>query len=117
VAARAQRQPNPVTITTEDIGRLVPEVEIAVYFCCAEALQNVAKHAGPGVKAHVDLKVALGILEFEVRDDGRGFEPQYQRPGNGLMNLRDRLEALGGRLQIDSAPGHGTAVRGYVPLS
>ena len=116
LAARARRQLAPVTVSGADIGRLRPEIESAVYFCCAEALQNVAKHAGPGVHAHVDLKVARGVLEFEVRDDGCGFEPTSQSPGNGLLNLRDRLQPLGGSLRIDSRPGHGTAVHGYVPL-
>jgi signal transduction histidine kinase len=117
LAARARRQPGPVTVSGANIGRLQPEVESAVYFCCAEALQNVAKHAGPSVHAHVYLKVAGAVLEFEVQDDGCGFEPDRHPPGNGLLNLRDRLEALGGSLQVDSQPGHGTTVRGHVPLS
>ncbi len=116
LAGRARRQPSPVTVSGADIGRLQPEIESAVYFCCAEALQNVAKHAGEGVHAHVTLKVASGVLEFEVGDDGCGFEPQSQPLGNGLLNLRDRLAALGGSLRIDSQPRHGTTVHGYVPL-
>ncbi len=117
LAARARRQPGPVSVGGADIGRLQPEIESAVYFCCAEALQNVAKHAGPSVQTHIDLNVAGAVLEFEVRDDGCGFEPRRHSPGSGLLNLRDRLEALGGSLQIDSQPGHGMTVHGHVPLS
>jgi signal transduction histidine kinase len=116
VVARARRQLNPVTVSGADIGRVRPEIENAVYFCCTEALQNVAKHAGPSAHGHVDLNVAYGVLEFEVRDDGCGFEPRGQPPGNGFLNLRDRVEAVGGTLDIDSQPGHGTTVHGRIPL-
>jgi signal transduction histidine kinase len=100
----------------EDFPRLDAEVEAAVYFCCLEALQNAAKHA---VATHV--QVTLGCpsndeLVFAVIDDGAGFDPAQMTPGHGLTNLSDRLAALGGTLEIESAPGAGTTVRGRVPV-
>lgn len=116
LSARARRLVNPVTVTGAHIGRVPREIESAVYFCCSEALQNVVKHAGADAHAGVKLKVRDGLLEFTVRDDGRGFEPGAGHAGIGLTNLRDRLEALGGDLELASSPGSGTTVRGQIPL-
>ncbi len=57
-----------------------------------------------------------GVLSFEVRDDGIGFDPDKVTRGPGLVNLTDRLDALEGTLEIESDPGHGTSVRGTVPI-
>ncbi|HXF72540.1 MAG TPA: ATP-binding protein, partial [Actinomycetota bacterium] len=57
-----------------------------------------------------------GELRFEVEDDGRGFEPAATRRGTGLQNMSDRIEALGGVLEVRSAPGDGTTVRGRLPV-
>jgi signal transduction histidine kinase len=94
--------------------RLETEVEAAVYFCCREALQNASKHA-PGAHAVVTLAVQAGCLGFSVADDGPGFDTKVTAEGSGLRNLADRLEALGGHLEIRSAPGQGTTVAGQVP--
>ena len=85
-----------------------------MYFCTLEALQNVAKYAGAS-SARVVLGEAEGSLTFAVIDDGAGFDPQMVGRGAGLTNMRDRLEALGGRLEIRSAPGAGTTVAGTIP--
>lgn len=96
--------------------RYAPEVESAVYFCCLEAVQNAAKHA-PGASARVRLKGTVSRLEFTVSDTGPGFDPAaVPGTGSGLRNMRDRLEALGGSLEVVSAPGRGTAVRGSVDI-
>jgi signal transduction histidine kinase len=77
VAAAAQRAGFPVSVEIGEFGRLPSVIESAAYFCCAEALQNVAKHAGVGAQAAVSLSVQDGTLCFRVSDDGAGFDPPY----------------------------------------
>ena len=112
-----RRAPAPVSVRIVGIGRHPSDIEIAVYFCCLEAMQNVVKHAGRGVEAVVCLRRDSRRLWFEVTDCGIGFQPdQVPRP-NGLVNMRDRIEAVGGSLTIVSSTGHGTTVRGWVPAA
>jgi signal transduction histidine kinase len=99
------------------IGRAPAGVELAVYYCALEALQNASKHAGSEVQAVVTLARARDELVFEVRDDGPGFEPGTNGDGIGLVSMRDRIGAVGGRLEIRSARGAGTSVRGTVPVA
>jgi signal transduction histidine kinase len=103
------------TVSTDGIGRYPPEVESAVYFCCLEALQNAAKHGGAGTEVTVSL-AEDDRLRFEVRDDGAGFDTGTAR-GAGLTNMRDRVTAVGGELNVASAPGRGAVVTGSVPIS
>jgi signal transduction histidine kinase len=112
--AQARKSTVPVTISPDGLGRYAAEVESAVYFCCLEALQNVAKYA-EATRAEVRLAVDDGELAFEVVDDGVGFDPATAL-GSGLQGMADRLEALGGRLDVGSTLGGGTTVRGRVPL-
>jgi signal transduction histidine kinase len=114
--AAASRAPVRARLETGLIGRYGPEVEATVYFCCLEALQNVAKHAGRDARAAIRLWEEQGGLRFEVTDDGAGFDPRAEPRGSGLTNMSDRLGALGGRLSVDSLPGDGTRVAGAVPL-
>jgi signal transduction histidine kinase len=65
----------------------------------------------------VQLAEREGRLEFGIRDDGSGFDPATTPRGSGLQNMADRLEALGGSLEIRSAPRSGTAVTGRVPIT
>jgi signal transduction histidine kinase len=116
VKAMARAAPIPVRVLAEGVRRYPPDVEAAVYFTCAEALQNAAKHGGPGATARVALLHEEGGLVFEVRDDGRGFEVAV-RNGSGLANMEDRIGAVGGRLKVLSAPECGAAVQGWVPDS
>ncbi len=90
-------------------------IETTVYFCCLECLQNTAKHAGPGTSATVRLSERHGRVGFVVEDDGPGFDPARVSGGSGLTNLRDRVTALGGTLDVDSAPGRGTRITGEIP--
>jgi signal transduction histidine kinase len=114
--AVAGRTPIPVRVDVRAVGRYAPEVESAVYFCVLEALQNILKHARGARHARVELGGgAAGELRFSVRDDGTGIPQAALRPGTGLENMRDRLVALGGELDVESAPGRGTVVRGRVP--
>lgn len=106
----------PISVTDEGLRRHSSAVELAVYFCCLEALQNVAKHAGPGASASVRLVDGGGELQFSVEDDGQGFEPSDVESGTGLSNLADRLSAVGGSIRIDSSAGRGTRVAGQIPV-
>jgi signal transduction histidine kinase len=109
------RCPVPARLLARDITRHPPEVETAVYYTCLEAVQNAIKHAGRAGGVWVSLRQS-DDLHFEVRDDGIGFEPSAYNGSGGLGNMRDRIEAVGGQLTIDSEPGHGTRIRGTVPL-
>ncbi len=106
----------PAQLSVDGSDRYPDDVETAAYFCCVEALQNVAKHAPDATWVQIALD-RNGELRFEVRDDGPGFASQEKRPGRGLVNMRDRLAAVGGELEVSSGPGEGTTVVGRVPAS
>ncbi|MEX2420500.1 MAG: sensor histidine kinase, partial [Actinomycetota bacterium] len=112
--AQARKVPVPTGVEAEGVGRYPREVESAVYFCTLEALNNVTKYADANA-AQVRLSQENGRLTFSVTDDGRGFDPSAAGHGTGLQGMADRLDALGGELQIESAPGLGTTVTGTVP--
>jgi signal transduction histidine kinase len=116
LAEAAQRAAIGTTVECDGIGRYGSELEAAVYFCCREALQNAAKHAGDGARARVTLSERDHVLAFEVLDDGSGFDPTATRASAGMQNMTDRIGALGGTLDIQSAPGRGTTILGTVPL-
>jgi signal transduction histidine kinase len=113
--AQAQKAAVPVAVEADGVGRYPQEVEAAVYFSCLEALQNVAKYAEAN-GARIRLGATDGELVFEISDDGRGFDTANAPRGSGLQGMADRLEALGGRIGIESAPGQGTSVIGRVPV-
>jgi signal transduction histidine kinase len=113
--AQARKAIVPVTVEADGVGRFPADVESAVYFSCLEALQNVAKYAQAS-GATIRLMNGSGELRFEIRDDGRGFDPSATSYGTGLQGIADRLAALGGELVVTSAPGGGTAVAGRLPL-
>jgi|HubBroStandDraft_6_1064221.scaffolds.fasta_scaffold00032_101 signal transduction histidine kinase len=104
----------PITVDAEDVERYPQDVEATVYFCVLEALQNVRKHAGAS-NVIVRLRGSAGVLTFEVADDGSGFDTTTVKPGSGLTNMVDRVEALGGTVDVVSQPGAGTRVRGDLP--
>jgi signal transduction histidine kinase len=116
LTAQARKSTVPVQVQADGVGRYPQEVEAAVYFVTLEALQNVAKYANAS-KAVVALEQQDGRLRFTVEDDGVGFDAGKTRSGNGLRNMEDRLTALGGRFQIDSAPIGGTRITGEIPVS
>lgn len=113
--AAGRRSPVPVRIDVDGIGRLPAETESAVYFCCLEALQNVAKHAAGATAVTIELS-GVDEVRFTVADDGPGFAPEAAGAGSGITGMKDRLAALGGELHVESAPGAGTRVRGRVPV-
>jgi signal transduction histidine kinase len=112
--AQARKSPIPVTVQPDGVGRYGQDVESAVYFCCLEALNNVAKYADAS-SVEIRLRQNDGELRFEVADDGVGFEPGATTRGTGLQGIADRLDALGGRFEIRTAPGKGTTLVGLVP--
>jgi signal transduction histidine kinase len=110
--ALAARAPLPVEITGVPAERLPPQVEAALYFTTAEALTNVAKYAG-AEHARVTIESLPGFVSLEVSDDGSGGADPAA--GSGLRGLRDRVEALDGRLEVVSAPRQGTTVIAVIP--
>jgi signal transduction histidine kinase len=112
--AQARKSTVPVDVIAEGVGRFPQEIEAAVYFSCLEALQNVAKYAG-AAGAVVHVAAAGGELTFEVADDGVGFDASSTGYGTGLQGMADRVEALGGTLEVRSVPGEGTEITGRVP--
>jgi len=112
--AQARKSPIPVVVESDGIGRYPQEIEAAVYFCCLEALQNIAKYA-EAKSATVRLADGTGRLTFNVTDDGKGFDPATTGYGTGLLGMADRLDALGGSLDVQSRPREGTTVLGSVP--
>jgi signal transduction histidine kinase len=116
LGAQASKSALPVTVEGERIGRYGQDTEAAVYFCCLEALQNTAKYAH-ATRAVICLQAQNGILCFTVTDDGTGYDARHTPLGSGLRNMADRLAALGGRLEVQSAPGQGTTITGHLPVS
>jgi signal transduction histidine kinase len=117
LASVAWRSARPTRVVTESVGRHRPEIEAALYFCCLESLQNVARHAGTDAHAEVRLWTSNGDLCFAVEDDGVGFEPESTPEGSGFENMRDRLAVFGGALWVEARRPHGTRILGSVPLS
>jgi signal transduction histidine kinase len=114
--AQAGKAPLPVQIDADGIGRYPRDAEATVYFCILEALQNTAKYARASC-ATVALRGPDGRLEFTVTDDGAGFDPATVTDGSGLQGMADRLAAVGGGLQVLSAPGLGTTISGTLPVA
>jgi signal transduction histidine kinase len=114
--SQARKSPVPISVETDGVERYPQDLEAAVYFCALEALNNLAKYAGAS-QATVSLSQADGTLTFAVSDDGVGFSVgERGLNGTGLQGMADRLDAIGGALEIRSAPGEGTTVLGRVPV-
>jgi GAF domain-containing protein len=113
--ALAHRSAVPVRLDAKVDERLPEPIEIAAYYVVAEALTNTAKHAKASV-IDVEVEVAAddGVLRVCVCDDGRGGAALSH--GSGLVGLKDRVEALGGRFSMRSPPGAGTALQIALPL-
>ncbi|HTF51339.1 MAG TPA: GAF domain-containing sensor histidine kinase [Pseudonocardia sp.] len=110
----ARRAPIPVHLDVRAEGRLPEHVEVSAYYVVAEALTNAAKHARASAVA-VEVDAADAFLRVAVRDDGAG-GADFTR-GTGLVGLKDRVEALGGRISLDSPRGAGTSLRVELPLT
>jgi signal transduction histidine kinase len=103
----------PVTLDVPD-RRFPPTHELVAYFVCSEALANVAKYAVAS-HVHVDVATADAELRVVIRDDGRGGADAGR--GSGLRGLEDRVEALGGRLDVESPERGGTRVEAILPTA
>jgi signal transduction histidine kinase len=107
--------PLRVVVSNRSTGRPPIDVEAALYFCCLEALQNAAKHA-EATWVYVEIHVVQpGEVRLTIQDDGRGFAPDEVGTGAGLANMRDRVDAVGGVLELHSEPGRGTRLDIGVP--
>ena len=110
----ARRSPVPVDLQVGAGGRLPEHVEVSAYYVVAEALTNAAKHAGASAVT-ITVEIAGDVLRVAVRDDGVG--GAGIAGGTGLAGLKDRVEALGGRILLDSPRGAGTTLRVELPLT
>jgi signal transduction histidine kinase len=101
---------------------LTAELRHNLFLAVKEALNNVVKHAG-ATEAQITLTLAENSFTWEVEDNGHGFSigdvprgsPDRLASGNGLANMRRRMEIVGGRFEVQSAPGAGTSVKFFVP--
>ena len=115
--AAATRSTLP-TVTEVAVGRHHQEVEAAIYFCCMEALQNAGKHAGSNATASITVWEDAEALHWKVTDDGAGFDPDAAcGDGHGFLNMRDRMGAFGGTIEVVSSVDSGTTIEGKIPLA
>ena len=112
-AAAGRPEPDPVSVSIDDLPTLPSVVDTSAYFVCSEALANVAKHAA-ATHASISVGIVGDLIELVIADDGRGGADPAA--GTGLVGLRDRVEALGGSLQVESVRGSGTRLRALLPL-
>jgi signal transduction histidine kinase len=117
IRSTALRCPIPTTVEVDGLSSYPHDIAVAVYFCIAEALQNVAKHAHDARSANVDVLESDNMLRFSVSDDGDGFAPGTARVGAGMIHMKDRVATVGGELKVRSRPGQGTRISGEIPLS
>ncbi len=114
--ALIRRSPIPVQLDLDIKERLPDQVEVSAYYIVAEALTNAAKHSRAStVTVTVEAKPADGILRLQVGDDGVGGADFAG--GTGLLGLKDRVEALGGHIDLHSTYGAGTSLRVELPLT
>jgi signal transduction histidine kinase len=111
--ALARRSPVPVELDVRTDRRLPERVEVAAYYCVSEALTNAAKHGQASV-VHIKVEPTDGLVRLSIRDDGVGGADPGR--GSGLIGLEDRVEAVGGKLEITSPPGSGTSLLVTLPV-
>jgi signal transduction histidine kinase len=109
----ARRAPVPVEVELRTETRLPAPLEVAAYYVVSEALTNTAKHADASA-AQVAVEARAGVLDLSIHDDGRGGADASR--GSGLIGLADRVDALGGTLEIASPIGGGTTLRVRLPI-
>jgi signal transduction histidine kinase len=109
----ARRSAVPVQVSIATARRFPPPMEVAVYYVVAEALTNTAKHADAS-RAEVAVREQDGVLRLRVADDGVG--GARAQDGSGLTGLRDRVEALGGSIEVRSPADQGTVIEVSLPI-
>jgi signal transduction histidine kinase len=121
LAAVVRRSPSRIDFGVRGVGRYDRSIETAVYFTVLEALSNIAKYASDAnVSVLLSDAVAGGDdreLVVEVIDDGPGFAPVEPATTRGLLNMNDRIRAVGGLVEVDSAPGRGVRLTARMPIS
>ncbi|HUA44587.1 MAG TPA: ATP-binding protein [Solirubrobacteraceae bacterium] len=111
--ALATRSVVPIRVRDEGIARSSAAIEGAIYFCAREAIQNSTKHAGQGAEVTVTLRRRQGTIELTISDNGVGMSPTASN-GIGIVGMRDRIEAVGGKFEILSHPGLGTVIHATI---
>jgi signal transduction histidine kinase len=109
----ARRSPIPVELDVRTAMRLPERIEVAAYYVVSEMLTNAAKHAHASY-VRVDVVATDGVLRVGVSDDGTGGADPAR--GSGLVGLKDRVEALGGAISVQSPPGEGTSLDVQLPI-
>jgi signal transduction histidine kinase len=105
-----------VKVVAENVSDSLPDaVRTCIYRVVQETLNNVSRHSG-AKSALVSVQQTEGSIVLTVKDDGSGFEPAKTR-GLGLIGMEERVKQLGGRLEIESQPGHGTLLRATLPMA
>jgi signal transduction histidine kinase len=113
IRALARRSRLPVRVQLQAGGRFPAPCEVTAYYVAAEAFTNAAKHANASA-VDILLEEAGGVLTVQVRDDGAGGADASR--GSGLTGLRDRVEAVGGSMTVDSPAGAGTVLTVLLPV-
>jgi signal transduction histidine kinase len=113
VKALASRAALPVELDMATMPRLPRSIEAAAYYVVSEALANAAKHAKASA-VEVSLKLDAGMVQVLIQDDGTG--GAGTSGGSGILGLRDRVEALGGTMELVSPPGEGTSISVAMPV-
>jgi signal transduction histidine kinase len=115
--AVARRSPLRIEIDGATGAPLDEGTEVALYFVCLEAIQNASKHGGPDTVIRISFATDDDDLVVRIVDDGPGFDLEEHPASRGLLNMADRVGALGGELSIDTTPGFGTAITARLPHS
>lgn len=113
--AVAETSPVPMSVMATGVDRLPANLESAAYFSCLEAVQNAVKHAA-ATEVMITVRGDASAVSLSVTDDGAGFDVEAVTHGEGLANMRDRVESVGGTLITESEPGAGTQVRVHLPV-
>jgi two-component system sensor histidine kinase DegS len=103
-----------VVYRQEEVGDLADDVELALFRVAQECMENVRKHSGAS-QAHVTLTRDNGHIKLVVADGGCGMPVRGER-GIGLAGMRERVEAVGGLIRVDSAPGKGVQIEARIPV-
>jgi signal transduction histidine kinase len=109
----SRRSAIPVEVDLEAEGRLPEQVEVTAYFVASEALTNAAKHSQASV-IHVRFETVDGVARLSIRDDGVG--GATPSAGSGLIGLADRVESIGGFVEVTSPAGGGTSLLVEIPI-
>lgn len=112
--AVARRSASPVMVSANGVGRMDRSIETALYFTALEALTNATKHA-PDAEVEVTLVERGDEVVLTITDRGQGFDPEAVERSHGMLNMSDRIAAIGGDFNVESSAGRGSVVTASVP--